>query len=657
MYEGFWNENPLIKDTIKTIQINLGNKCNLSCSHCHIEASPKGKRIMDRQTAELVLKKILMMPSATVEFTGGSPEMNENLPLFIEQLSAKDITPIVRTNLVILDEAPYRHLLKLYQTHNVKLIASLPSPHREITNMQRGNGVFDRCIRVLKRLNDIGYGHEKGLVIDLVSNPASDYLPTEQFQNQRQFKELLKANYGIEFNNLLCLANAPLGRFKKRLESQKAFDDYLKLLVNNFNHETLNNLMCRSLISVDYRGNIYDCDFNLALGIKVAGYEDKRFWEIDFRNFEAPVSCDTHCYACVASCGSSCHGSLIKDVKETVKDYYGNVLKGTADLKTNACCGPDSYPAYVKEALKLIADEVMQKYYGCGSPIPLLLKGLKVLDLGSGTGRDCFVISKLVGEDGFVWGIDMTESQVAVANRYVDYHTKAFGYSKPNIAFIHYYIENLPNMFEPCSLDLVVSNCVVNLLEDKESLLRQVYGILKEGGEMYFSDIYADRRLPEEIKKDPVLYGECLGGALYYRDFEGIAKGVGFTDLRVMSKGIVDISNPEIKKKIGNALFYSITYRLFKIAGLEDTCEDYGHVAIYRGGIEGAEHKFVLDEGHLFEKGKPEPVCGNTALMLSKTRFKDYFELIGDFSRHYGLFRGGASTSIAKSRAQKDSCC
>jgi SAM-dependent methyltransferase len=200
---------------------------------------------------------------------------------------------------------------------------------------------------------------------------------------------------------------------------------------------------------------------------------------------------------------------------------------------------------------------------------------------------------------------------------------------------------------------------VVNLIEDKERLLRQIHKVLKYGGEFYFSDIYADRRLPEHLRKNPVLYGECLGGALYWKDFERSAGKAGFFDARVVSKRVVDISNEEIKKLIGNITFYSITYRLWKIKGLEDACEDFGHVAVYRGGIPESPFKLPLDGDHVFEKDKPERVCGNTALMLSETRLSKYFEVIGSFAQHFGLFGGCSTTKSAEQSrdSQGGSCC
>jgi SAM-dependent methyltransferase len=344
---------------------------------------------------------------------------------------------------------------------------------------------------------------------------------------------------------------------------------------------------------------------------------------------------------------------------DAVKDYYGQVLQKSTDLKTDACCTPEKVPAHIKEVLPLVSSEIKKKYYGCGSPIPLCLAGLRVLDLGCGTGRDCYVMSKLVGKDGFVYGMDMTENQIAVARRHIAGQTDAFGYSKPNVSFVYDYIENLREHFEAESLDLVASNCVINLTDDKEEILRQVHDVLKFGGEMYFADIYADRRVPEKISKDPVVRGECLGGALYYTDLERIARKVGFADPRVVTRRAVSIRNKEIESIVGNIDFYSITYRLWKIKGLEDACEDYGHTAVYTGQLPGCPFRFELDSGHVFEKNRPERICGNTALMLTQTRLKGYFEVQGSFKKHFGAFENCA-TSAQKSSAVEapdSGCC
>ncbi len=341
---------------------------------------------------------------------------------------------------------------------------------------------------------------------------------------------------------------------------------------------------------------------------------------------------------------------------DTVKKYYGKVVQKTSDLKTDACCTADALPVHIKKVLPLIENEIKSKYYGCGSPVPLCIEGLKILDLGCGTGRDCYVMSKLVGPKGFIYGIDMTENQIAVARKYVDKQTEAFGYSKPNTKFIYEYIENLSKHFEKESLDVVTSNCVINLAEDKEIILQKVYEALKFGGEMYFSDVYADRRVPNSITRDPVLRGECLGGALYYRDFERIAKKAGFADPRIVTRKLINIHNPKIKDMVGNIQFYSITYRIWKLMDLEDAFEDYGHIAVYNGQMPESPFIFELDEGQVFYKNKPERVCGNTAIMLFGTRFKQYFQIMGSFEEHFGAFRSQSPVET-KEANNSSSCC
>lgn len=343
---------------------------------------------------------------------------------------------------------------------------------------------------------------------------------------------------------------------------------------------------------------------------------------------------------------------------DTVKNYYGKTLQKSSDLKTDACCTPGTLPMHIKQVLSLINNEIKDRYYGCGSPIPLCIEGLKILDLGCGTGRDCYVMSKLLGQKGFAYGIDMTKDQIAIAKKYIDEQTAVFGYSKSNVKFIFDYIENLRKHFEKESLDVVTSNCVINLTEDKQVVLRQVYEVLKFGGEMYFSDIYADRRMPEELSKDPVLRGECLGGALYYKDFERMARKAGFADPRIFSKRTLNISNEQVQDKVGNINFCSVTYRLWKLKNLEETCEDYGHVAVYTGQIPESPFKFELDSGHTFYKNKPERICGNTALMLSATRFSKYFQLTGSFREHFGAFEN--CSNVAQDSETDDagsSCC
>lgn len=329
------------------------------------------------------------------------------------------------------------------------------------------------------------------------------------------------------------------------------------------------------------------------------------------------------------------------DRHRQVQDYYGKVLTESGDLQTNACCTTAEMPRHIKDTLAQVHDEVLIKYYGCGLTIPTELDGCKVLDLGSGSGRDVYLVSKLVGEHGEVVGVDMTDEQLAVANAHVDYHAEQFGYAKPNTRFIKGNIERLDLLDLPDDyFDVIISNCVINLATDKRAVLEQALRVLKPGGEMYFSDVYADRRIAQHLVDDPVLYGECLSGALYWNDFQNLAKSVGFGDPRVVDSEPLEVTNAEVARKIAGINFYSATYRLFKIAELEPACEDYGQAVIYKGTVEHAEHAFDLDDHHHFPAGKIMPVCGNSYRMIADTRFAKHFELLGNWDTHYGIFEG-----------------
>jgi len=343
---------------------------------------------------------------------------------------------------------------------------------------------------------------------------------------------------------------------------------------------------------------------------------------------------------------------------ENVQDYYGKVLQGSDDLQTNACCTPDDIPEYVKAVLSRVHDEVLMRYYGCGLVMPLALKGATVLDLGCGAGRDVYALAQMVGPEGRVVGVDMTPEQLEVARRHQAWHAEQFGYG--NVEFHHGFIETLDQLgLEPGSFDVIVSNCVVNLSTDKEAVLRGAHHLLKPGGEMYFSDVYADRRVPEAMEQDEVLYGECLSGALYWNDFLTFAKRAGFDDPRLVTHRPLTIENPELEARVAPLSFTSATYRLFKLDGLESACEDYGQAVIYDGQIEHAPHGFVLDDHHVIQAGKVFPVCGNTWKMLAETRFAEHFQFIGDFSTHYGIFDGcgGESPFERGDDTQAAPCC
>ena len=324
---------------------------------------------------------------------------------------------------------------------------------------------------------------------------------------------------------------------------------------------------------------------------------------------------------------------------ETVQDYYGKQLQTSDDLKTSACCDASALPIWLKPLLARVHPEVLARYYGCGLVCPPLLEGCRVLDLGSGSGRDVYALAQLVGESGEVVGVDMTPEQLAVAEQHRVWHAGQFGYA--NVRFLEGYIEKLDQLdLAPGSFDVIVSNCVVTLSPDKDAVLRGVHRLLKSGGEFYFSDVYADRRVPDAVRNDPVLYGECLGGALYWNDFLRLAHRHGFADPRLVEDRPLEITDPKLVPRVGNLKFYSATYRLFKLDSMESACEDYGQAVIYRGSIPDHPHLIVLDKHHHIETGRVFPVCGNTWRMLHETRFAPHFEFIGDFSRHYGLFEG-----------------
>jgi radical SAM/Cys-rich protein len=313
----FWQDTKILKNRFDLIQINIGDMCNLTCHHCHIGASPKGIKNMTKDTALKIIKKLKTLDIDTIEFTGGTPEMNENFLLFIEELSRANKKLVVRTSLTILDDPKYSHFIDIYKKHSIKIIASLPSVFEDNTTQQRGDGVYDTTIKILKKLNDIGY-KDSSLKLDLVHNPVGAYLPISQSKLQNQYKQVLNDKYNIHFNALATIVNMPIKRFKTDLKKQNLLDSYMDNLKQNFNINTIDNLMCRNLITIDYRGYIHDCDFNLALDIAVKGYENIPFWDIDFKHFKPQISFKSHCYACTVNSGSSCSGELIDkcDAKE-----------------------------------------------------------------------------------------------------------------------------------------------------------------------------------------------------------------------------------------------------------------------------------------------------------------------------------------------------
>lgn len=338
----------------------------------------------------------------------------------------------------------------------------------------------------------------------------------------------------------------------------------------------------------------------------------------------------------------------------SVTTYYGETLQKTTDLKTNACCTSFSPPRHIARAISRIHDDVVSKYYGCGFCVPDEVEGMTILDLGCGSGRDVYIASQLVGPGGRVVGVDMTEEQLDVAKATRAYHAEKFGYD--NVEFHLGLIENLDDIpsLADGSVDIIISNCVINLCPDKEAVLRSCHRLLKPGGELYFSDVYSNRRVPKELREDEVLWGECLSGALYWNDFQNLAKRCGFMDPRLVEDSPITIENGAVREKM-DALgqsrleFYSATYRLFRLDSLEPHCEDYGQAVVYRGTIPRFESGWALDDHHYMERGKVFPVCGNTYNMLKETRFERHFDFIGDAGTHYGIYDGCGTSMPFKS--------
>ena len=360
---------------------------------------------------------------------------------------------------------------------------------------------------------------------------------------------------------------------------------------------------------------------------------------------------DTTC--CCGANDANNESSII----DKVKDYYGKQLQSTDDLVSSSCCCTEKPPTEIADILPLIADEIISRFYGCGSPLPSLLTGMTVLDLGCGTGRDVYLASKLVGESGHVIGVDMTTEQIEIAQKYQNEQSERFGFKTANTDFRQGYIEDLKSLgIEDNTIDVVIYNCVINLSPAKEQVFKEIYRVLKPGGELYFSDIFADRRIPESLTIDSVLRGECYAGALYTEDFRRIMQKSGWADFRYADIRNLALDNDTIEGKLGFATFSSRTVRAFKLSDLEDICEDYGQVAFYDGSITGHPHSFDLDNHHKFITGKPMLICGNTASMLLNTRYGQAFKVIGDRSVHYGVF-DGCGDDCNCDVSEQSSCC
>ncbi len=340
-------------------------------------------------------------------------------------------------------------------------------------------------------------------------------------------------------------------------------------------------------------------------------------------------------------------------VHEQIQQYYGNILEGSDDLKTNACCCTEEAPPhYVIDVMDSIADEIMDRFYGCGSPIPPALEGCTVIDLGCGVGRDVYILSKLVGSGGHVIGIDMTQSQLDVAKSYQKEQAERFGSKESNVEFKCGYIEDLAALgIEDDSVDLVVSNCVINLTPFKEQVFSEIHRVLKPGGELYFSDVFCDRRIPQELRDDPVLRGECLGGAMYLEDFRRMMARCGWLSYLYTSVDDIHVNDLALETKLGFMSFTSRTVRAIKAEGYEDREENYGQTACYKGTIPEVPRYFDLSDEIRLIKGRKYAISGNMAQMLEASRYGKHFD-ITPRGAHRGLFNYARAQEAVAARRE-----
>ena len=324
-------------------------------------------------------------------------------------------------------------------------------------------------------------------------------------------------------------------------------------------------------------------------------------------------------------------------IREEVRRYYEDVLSKSDDLSTDACaCASAAPPKYVLDALKNVDEEIIEHFYGCGSPLPCALQGATVLDLGCGTGRDVYVASQLVGEAGKVIGIDMSKGQLDFARRFESKQMERFGYKNSNVEFIQGFIEDM-NMIKDNSVDVVISNCVINLSPFKEQLFAEVFRVLKPGGELFFSDVFCDRRVPEGFYDDPILRGECLSGAMYIEDFRRMIAEYGIKTFYVVDKEELHIGDFRIATKLGFATFYSYTLRAIKSSDFEDREENYCQFATYLGTMPENTRYFDLTSEIRLIKGRKCAISSNMATLLLQSRYADHFD-VSKPGEHVGTF-------------------
>jgi radical SAM/Cys-rich protein len=309
------NGRGLNRRRVDVLQVNMGKYCNQACIHCHVEAGPTRSEMMSRETVDAVLRFLDGANIPTLDITGGAPELNDHFQYLVEAAVALKRRVMDRCNLTVIFEPGKEYLPEFFKRHGVEVVCSLPCYTEANVDGQRGKGTFDLSIRALKILNKLGYGRPTSdLTLNLVYNPLGPYLPPPQQDLEQEYKRILKEQFDIEFNHLYCLTNMPITRYAMRLKLRGEYQRYIELLENSFNPATVEQVMCRTLISVGWEGTIYDCDFNQMLRLPVQDAEGKAL-NISCVSVEQilnrSISVGNHCYACTAGCGSGCGGALL----------------------------------------------------------------------------------------------------------------------------------------------------------------------------------------------------------------------------------------------------------------------------------------------------------------------------------------------------------
>jgi radical SAM/Cys-rich protein len=305
------NKYPLRARGIDILQINVGRVCNLSCRHCHVNAGPHRTESISRQVLEKCLEILSAFPISTVDITGGAPEMNPHLDWFIDQAALLQRRLIVRSNLTLLLEEPYRRFFAGFEKNKVEIVTSLPDYLEAKSDRQRGRGSFAKVIAALRELNSRGYGMpESDLRIDIVHNPVGAYLPGSQAALEHEYRGRLWSEHRVRFNRLFCITNIPVGRYLDYLMESGNYEDYLRTLWHSFNPDAVDNVMCLTTLSVGWDGSLYDCDFNQMLGLTVNHGAPHNIMDFDMdRLMHREIVVNNHCYGCVAGSGSSCQGA------------------------------------------------------------------------------------------------------------------------------------------------------------------------------------------------------------------------------------------------------------------------------------------------------------------------------------------------------------